>query len=288
MLASASSDKTIKLWDIVSDTCTTAFEGHSGPVYDVTFSPDGTMLASASSDTTIKLWDTASGTCISTLEDHNDPVSSVVFSPDGTILASASYDNTIKLWDIASGTCTTTLDGHIRTVCAVTFSPDGTILASGSEDETIKLWDIASGTRTATVEVGADVVYLAFDTTGRALITNFGTFALSYLSPQELLPPPLSLPPFGNTIPAGGATSTAAPVLLPIPPPNAFPRRMYRKGIGLSEDCIWITWDSHKVLWLPPKYRPIVSAVTTSTLALGYLSGRVVVITISPGHDGLV
>ena len=145
-LASGSSDKTIKLWDVASGICLKTLSGHSGVVYSVSFSPDGKYLASGSADKTIKLWDVASGRNLQTLRRHSGSVESVSFSPDGKYLASGSYDNTIKLWDVASGRNLQTLSGHSSYVESVSFSPDGKYLASGSYDNTIKLWDVASGT----------------------------------------------------------------------------------------------------------------------------------------------
>ena len=55
-LASASADKTIKLWNVDTKKEITTLKGHSSYVYSVTFSPDGKTLASASADNTIKLW----------------------------------------------------------------------------------------------------------------------------------------------------------------------------------------------------------------------------------------
>jgi WD40 repeat protein len=49
-LALAVSDRTLKLWDLRTGVCVTAFEGHSSSVWSVAFSPDGQQLASASED----------------------------------------------------------------------------------------------------------------------------------------------------------------------------------------------------------------------------------------------
>ncbi|KAF9884983.1 hypothetical protein FE257_000893, partial [Aspergillus nanangensis] len=82
MLASASGDKTIRLWDPITGQCLQTLEGHSEWVRSVTFQPDGKMLASASDDKTIRLWDPITGQCLQTLEGHSGWVRSVTFQPD--------------------------------------------------------------------------------------------------------------------------------------------------------------------------------------------------------------
>ncbi|KAF2183663.1 hypothetical protein K469DRAFT_667871 [Zopfia rhizophila CBS 207.26] len=104
-LASASLDKTVKIWDASSGECLQTLEGHSGLVSSVAFSYDLARLASASLDKTVKIWDASSGECLQTLEGHSGSVYSVAFSYDSTRLASASDDKTVKIWDASSGEC---------------------------------------------------------------------------------------------------------------------------------------------------------------------------------------
>ncbi|KHG39122.1 WD-40 repeat-containing serine/threonine protein kinase, partial [Aphanizomenon flos-aquae 2012/KM1/D3] len=89
-LASASVDKTIKLWNVKTGNLLQTLEGHSSPVNSVAYSPDGQILASATVDNTntIKLWNVKTGNLLQTLTGHSDWVSSVAYSPDGQILAS--------------------------------------------------------------------------------------------------------------------------------------------------------------------------------------------------------
>jgi WD40 repeat protein len=141
-LASASADKTIKLWDVASGRNTATLEGHGGSVRAVAFSPDGQTLASGSEDKTIRLWDIATGKTTTTLDGHAGKVRTVAFSPAGYTLASGSDDKTIKLWDVAARKCTATLEGHKYPVTSVAFGPDGKMLACGVQYGTIKLWNL--------------------------------------------------------------------------------------------------------------------------------------------------
>jgi WD40 repeat protein len=141
-LASASDDKTIKIWDVSSGQLLKSLTGHSSVVNSVAYSLNGQQLASASFDNTIKIWDVSSGQLLKTLTGHSDAVYSVAYSPNGQQLASASVDKTIKIWDVSSGQLLKTLAGHSKEVNNATYSPNGQQLASASADNTIILWDL--------------------------------------------------------------------------------------------------------------------------------------------------
>lgn len=145
ILASASWDKTIKLWRIENRTLITTLTGHQDGVNSIAlgWGEKGYLLASGSEDKTIKLWSIIDkqAKLITTLTDHQDSVKTLAFNPKGNILASGSYDQTIKLWS-REGKLLQTLRGHNLAVSALAFNPDGNILASGSWDSTIRFWQI--------------------------------------------------------------------------------------------------------------------------------------------------
>ncbi|MFN6472111.1 MAG: caspase family protein, partial [Nostoc sp. SerVER01] len=96
-IASASDDKTVKLWNASTGKEISTLNGHSSAVISVAFSPDSKTIASASDDNSAKLWNASTGKEISTLNGHSSAVISVAFSPDSKTIASASDDNSAKL-----------------------------------------------------------------------------------------------------------------------------------------------------------------------------------------------
>ncbi len=95
-IASASTDKTVKLWRSNGELLGELH--HDDSVTKVSFSPDDRQLATASWDNTIKIW-TPDGTLINTLNGRGGKVYGVSFSPDGRWIVSGSQDCTVKLWN---------------------------------------------------------------------------------------------------------------------------------------------------------------------------------------------
>jgi len=98
LLASASADGTVRLWDATTGAARRTLEGHTDSVNAVAFSLDGQLVASASYDGTVRLWDATTGAARRTLKGHTNSVNAVAFSPDGQLVASASNDGTVRLW----------------------------------------------------------------------------------------------------------------------------------------------------------------------------------------------
>ena len=76
-------------------------KGHTGNVYSLAFSPDGTWIASGSYDGTIRIWDTATGNQISGLA-LGSTVFSIAISPSGMQLVAGCWDNTVRLYSCDS------------------------------------------------------------------------------------------------------------------------------------------------------------------------------------------
>jgi WD40 repeat protein len=179
ILASASWDGTIKLWDPKSGRELRTLAGHGWGVYKAVFSPDGKQLASASRDGTVKIWDVVTGANTRTLVADSLAVKSVAWSPDGRLLASSGNDGVVKLWDAATGQELRELkhtwrQGRVGVVSPVLFSFDGKTLAARNWDGTVSLWEVSTGHEShtlAVVNVVAAISSIAFSHDGRLLAT---------------------------------------------------------------------------------------------------------------------
>jgi small GTP-binding protein len=148
-LLSASSDQTVRLWDVSSGRCTAVFEGHRSKVLSVAASPAGLHAATAAQDGEIRLWDLSTHTLLRRM-DHESPVTSLAWTPDATRLLSCGADGRINVWDAASARLLADLPHHNR-VEDVAVTPDGRVVASAAADGTITLWNIQTAENLATL-----------------------------------------------------------------------------------------------------------------------------------------
>jgi len=190
LLASCSSDLTIKLWNPTDDYKNfRTLQGHDHIVSAVRFIPSGNLLASASKDADVRLWDVTNGYCVKTIQGHTGWVRDICPSYDGQFLLSTGDDMTVRLWDIsAKPENKLTAFGHENfNVCCAIAPPassqylapsiglkDATsaeFMATGSRDKTIKLWD-ARGACIMTL-VGHDnwVRAIVFHPSGKYLLS---------------------------------------------------------------------------------------------------------------------
>ena len=152
----------------------TTYDGHTGQISSLAFSPGGQTFASVSKDKMVKLWNIKTKANIATFK-HTNEGYSVRFSPDGKTLASGGDDG-IKLWDLTTRHDIAIANlPHGSIVNSVSFSPNGKTLASGGDDRKVKLWDLTTEDNIATMaHEGNDgyVLSVSFSPDGKILASS--------------------------------------------------------------------------------------------------------------------
>lgn len=188
LFASASQDRTVKVWSADGGEVQGILRGHRRGVWAVRFAPKDAppipgesgvasssrgLILTGGGDKTVKIWSLEDFSCLRTLEGHNNSVLKVLWMPihppDATSanarsqpslqVATAGGDGLVKIWDASTGEAVTTLDNHSDRIWALTVHPETNALISGGGDSTITFWKdttaitIATNTALATARV---------------------------------------------------------------------------------------------------------------------------------------
>jgi Tol biopolymer transport system component len=196
-LASASFDKTVRVWDVATHKTDQTLTGHSDFVYAVAFSPDGKKLASASKDRTVKLVDLATGNSLFTFGDRDQDVMAVAFSPDGKSVVSSGLEPGLSWHDAVKGGRIRNQGGHGVAVHELGFSKDGQTLLSAGGDRTVRTWNAATGAAGKTFAVGSSAFAAGMSPDGKLIAAGSfdGLVRLFDVTSGRHLLTLLSLPP---------------------------------------------------------------------------------------------
>ena len=150
-----------------------SLRGHGGPIWSVSFSPDGKMLATASDDTSVRLWDAAGGQELANLQGHRSAVFAAAFARSGEFLVSGSGDGTVSLWDVASRTQRATLPHGSGSVRRIAIAPDDRTVAIGGNTQDVELWDLKTRSlRLSLPGHNGTILAIAFAVDGKTLATG--------------------------------------------------------------------------------------------------------------------
>ena len=191
LFASASQDRTIKIWSTEEGETQGVLRGHKRGVWSVIFAPKDTpslpgenggsasssrgLILTGSGDKTLKIWSLNDYTCLRTFEGHTNSVLKVLWLPPPTstsstpdvpetgpkqpqqsTVASAGSDGLVKIWSPVSGECVATLDNHTDRIWALAFNPATRALVSGGGDSVVTFWK--DTTRETAAEKSKDAV----------------------------------------------------------------------------------------------------------------------------------
>ena len=159
-LATASHDKTARIWEWPSGRELKVLKDHSDAVTRVCFAPDGKSVYTASQDHNVRRFDTENGSVLRVFSGHAEGVTALAVNGDQSRVVSAGPEPRLRWWNTADGNTVSYGDGHSGTINEIVLSRDGKRMASASADGTVRLWD-GNGGFVRALEGSSDWVYAA-------------------------------------------------------------------------------------------------------------------------------
>jgi len=145
LLASASNDHSVRLWDAKTGRLIHAFMGHTGRVSCVNFSPDGRRIISADEDYTTRIWDVRTGEQLAQFDPECLSIPFAAFMPDGKQVLLAQHTGDLAIWDAAQESKVKQIENREYHVHSAAISPDGSRIAVGGCFGALMLWDATTG-----------------------------------------------------------------------------------------------------------------------------------------------
>lgn len=184
--ASASLDRSVKIWGINSSVPHFQLEGHERGINCISYYQGGDrpLLVSGADDFTVKVWDYQTKTCIATLEGHTANVSTVLFHPQLPIILSGSEDGSIKIFHSHTYRLETTLHYGMERVWSMAALPSSNKIAIGYDDGTVM------------IRIGQEEPVVSMDSSGKIIwarnheiqFVNVLRIGKKNLSDGEILP----------------------------------------------------------------------------------------------------
>jgi WD40 repeat protein len=149
-LATASKDRTVKIWDLGNGHEILTYTGHTDFVIALAFSPDGKQIASAGADKAIRIWDAASGKDFRSLPDEVTYSKALLWSRDGKYIIAAQAGlrgaqgpsgGVVSIYEAATGALKRRIADFRLPVNHVTLNADETIMSAGGGDGQIRHWE---------------------------------------------------------------------------------------------------------------------------------------------------
>jgi centriolar protein POC1 len=153
ILATASKDKTVRLWTPSARGESVVLKGHTGAVRSADFSHDTRNLITASDDKTVKV-SPVTPICLSIATTTLDPAHALTRCMWLLLL--------LQIWSLPTRRFVCSMVGHSNWVRSAQFSTDSSLAASCSDDRSVKLWDVAAHTNLHTFYDHQECVCLAF------------------------------------------------------------------------------------------------------------------------------
>jgi coatomer subunit beta' len=158
--ASASLDRTVKVWSIGQPTPNFTLEGHEKGVNCVDYFTGGDRpyLISGADDKLVKIWDYQTKTCVQTLDGHSHNVSAVAFHPELPIIITGSEDGTLRIWHQTTYRLENTLNYGLERVWAIGVIKGSNAVSVGYDEGTV-MFKIGREDPVASMDASGKIVY---------------------------------------------------------------------------------------------------------------------------------
>ncbi|MCP4425778.1 MAG: hypothetical protein GY803_14900, partial [Chloroflexi bacterium] len=144
VVATASGDGTVKMWNVADGQLLYTIVAHDGSVKALSFNPDKNQFTTAGQDTTAKVWAVDPGLTSRVLTGHSASITGIAINHDGSQATTSSGD-VVRVWDLAEGEERLRFKDHNGRVNSIAYSPDSQFVATAGEDWIAYLIDTASG-----------------------------------------------------------------------------------------------------------------------------------------------
>lgn len=152
LIATSSSDNTVRLWSVESGKFLRTLSGHSTQVNRANFTPDGKQVVSVDAEGGIRIWDSESGKSLQTFQSPDKEICDLVLTHDGSRMITSTFflpidkkQNFIRVWDIKSGNNTQSIATGFDAPENLSLSPDEASLSSSSLCGQVRVWEVSTG-----------------------------------------------------------------------------------------------------------------------------------------------
>ncbi|KAF4676479.1 Coatomer subunit beta' [Perkinsus chesapeaki] len=200
IFASASLDRTIKVWGVTGGSTTPHFSltGHTRGVNCVEYSPskDKPYLVSGGDDKTVRVWDYQTRQCLQVLTGHTANISSVLFHPSLPVILSGSEDGTCRIWHSTTYRLETTLNYLLERLWSIACLPGTNDVALGFDEGTMVI-QLGSEEPVVSMHSGGKIVWARGNDIQTANLRQVDDHVLDTLGDGEMVP--LSVKDMGST-----------------------------------------------------------------------------------------
>ncbi len=144
-LYSASSDGTLRVWDVASGAESRMLLRHGFGINRIALHPDAGWLAYGAVDGVTRVIDVETGAPLTDFTLERRPILALALSPDGDLLAVGDGEGYIMVIDTATWSIARDFRATLRgPVWALAFSPNGQNIHAGSLDDAMYSWPVAT------------------------------------------------------------------------------------------------------------------------------------------------